>query len=73
MIKRKIKVGKIAGLLLVIAIGISLLFGTLGCAKEITEPMETPTPTTTPAPAPTAPSEPSTSTVDPSTPESTAE
>ena len=42
------KVGKIARLVIVIAIGISLLFGTLGCAKEITEPVETPVPVTTP-------------------------
>jgi len=76
-------VGKIARLLLVIVIGISLLFGTLGCTKEITEPVETPasvttpkqaeTPTPTPTPAPTAPSEPSTSVVEPPPPGSTTE
>ena len=43
---------KIARLLLVVAIGISLLFGTFGCAEEITEPAETPTPVTTPEPEP---------------------
>ena len=47
--------GKIARLLLVIALGISLLFGTVGCAKEITEPVETPTPVTTPEPVETPP------------------
>ena len=39
---------KIARLLLVIALGISLLLGTLGCAKEITELIETPAPTSAP-------------------------
>ena len=39
MKRRKTKVGKIVRLLLVIAMGISLLFGTLGCANEITEPV----------------------------------
>ena len=85
MKRTKTRVGKIAGLLLLIAIGISLLFGTFGCAQEITglvetpasvatpEPAETPAPTPTPAPAPTAPSEPSTSVVEPPAPESTTE
>ena len=33
--------GKIVGLLLVIAISISLLLGTAGCGEEITEPEPT--------------------------------
>ena len=40
--------GKIARLLLVIAIGTLLLPGTLGCSAERTEPVETQTPLTTP-------------------------
>lgn len=36
--------GKIARLVIVIAIGISLLFGTLGCSEEITEPPASVTP-----------------------------
>ena len=43
--------GKIVRLVIVIAIGVSLLFGTLGCAKEITEPVEAPAPVTTPEPS----------------------
>ena len=42
---------KIVMSLIIVAISISLLFGTLGCAKEITEPVETPAPVTTLEPA----------------------
>lgn len=38
---------KIVRSLIIVVLSISLLFGTLSCAKEITEPEETPTPATT--------------------------
>jgi len=47
---------KAAGSVIALAVGISFLLGTLGCAQEKTEPPETPAPVTTtrpePAPAP---------------------
>ncbi|MFC1935042.1 DUF1566 domain-containing protein [Chloroflexota bacterium] len=74
---------KITTPLIVIVIGISLLLGTFGCAKEITEPVETTAPVTTsvpveipaltPTPASVAPSESSTTVVEPPVPESTTE
>ncbi len=57
----KSKIGKIVRSLTVISISLSLLLGTISCAKKITEP------------APTAPSEPSTPVVEPPAPESTTE
>jgi hypothetical protein len=44
MKRRKTTMGKIARLVIIIAIGISLLFGTLGCSEEITEPPASVTP-----------------------------
>ena len=65
--------GKIARLVIVIAIGISLLFGTLGCSEEITEPpvsvtppkaVETPESVTTLEPEPAPGSSPNYAVVD---------